>query len=141
MATIAFKQPTSATVRFLGVKAGVRYWEDATVNGRPDDDGTLIPSRAGGTWSPTIDLDAGTVVDWPAGTTASIHYKVCDDGVYTLLSETGEQVRQIEGYVPQIMSPGKNGYGDYIIMEIDGAGSIADWRVTLEEFQENDDED
>jgi hypothetical protein len=29
----------------LHVKAGVRYWEDATVNGEEDTDGSFIPFR------------------------------------------------------------------------------------------------
>lgn len=138
MASIALKQPVTATVSFLRVEAGVRYWEDATVNDQSDEDGTLIPFRNGDMWCPTIDLEGGTVIDWPKGTTASIHYKVCDEGVYTLLDAALQEVRKIEGYVPAIMSPGGSGYGDYIIMEIDGDGAIAKWRVTLDEFEEDE---
>jgi hypothetical protein len=138
MATVTIKQTVDALVRFLKVEAGVRYWEDADVNDEPDEDGKLIPFRVGDTWCPTIDLDGGFVVDWPKATTANVHYKVCDEGVYTLLDDTGEPVRQIEGYVPKIMSPGGSGYGDYIIMSIDGEGSIADWRVSLDEFDGDD---
>jgi hypothetical protein len=139
MATVAFSQPVTATVRFLKVEAGVRYWEDATVNGTEDEDGSLIPFRSGDAWAPTIDLDSGCVVDWPADTTARVHYKVCDDGTYALLNEAGDIVRKVEGYVPAILSPGGDGYGDYIIMEIDGAGAITNWRVTLDEFEEGED--
>lgn len=138
MASIAFKQSVSADVMFLKAEAGVRYWEDAEVNGQADEDGNLIPFRSGDTWCPLIDIDSGTVVDWPSGVTADIHYKVCDDGVYTLLNEEREPVRQIEGYVPKIMAPGGDGYGDYIIMKIDGDGRVAGWNVNLDEFQEDE---
>lgn len=124
----------SVNARFLVIEAGVRYWEDATVNGVSDDDGDLIPFRDGSVWRPTIDLDTGKVEHWPQGTTASIHYKVCDDGRYMLFDADRDQLAAIEGYVPEIMSPGGNGYGDYIIMDIDEGGVIANWRVTLDEF-------
>jgi hypothetical protein len=135
MATIAFSRPVTATVKFLKVEAGVRYWEDADVNDQSDNEGDLMPFRSGDMWCPTIDLDSGVVVDWPRGTSAHIHYKVCDEGVYTLLDGSLAPVRKIEGYVPKIMSPGGDGYGDYIIMDIDGDGAISDWRVTLDEFE------
>lgn len=121
-------------VAFLKVDAGVRYWEDATVNGESDDDGALIPCRSGDCWCPTIDLATGIIEGWPAGTTASIHYKVCDAGRYTLLDAERNEVKHIDGYVPKIMCPGDNGYGDYIIMKIDGAGKIAGWSLDLSEF-------
>ena len=62
----------------LRVSAGVRYWEDASVNGVEDTDGTLIPFRKGDLWCPIIDLETGQIYDWPAGANAYIHYKVCD---------------------------------------------------------------
>ena len=68
------------------------------------------------------------------GTTADIHYKVCDDGVYTLLDEGGAKIVAKDGYVPDIMCPEGEGYGDYIIMKIDGKGNIANWNPMLGEF-------
>lgn len=119
---------------FLQVSAGVRYWENATVNGQKDTEGDLIPFRYGDYWKPKIHIDAGTVIDWPEGTTADIHYKVCDDGVYTLLDEGGAKILEQDGYVPDIMCPEREGYGDYIIMKIDGSGKIANWKQTQAGF-------
>jgi hypothetical protein len=126
-------------VKYLKVEAGVRYWEDATVNGEEDSDGGLIPFRNGGCWSPVIDLETGTVENWPGGTVADVHYKVCDDGRYTLLNEDREVVKTIDGYVPDIMCPEESGYGDYIIMKIDGGGKISGWTVDLDDFCRKDD--
>lgn len=70
----------------------------------------------------------GQIVNWPTGVTASIHYKVCDDGIYTLLGETMDVVKAIEGYVPGIMCPEENGYGDYVIMSIAADGLIQGWK-------------
>jgi hypothetical protein len=135
---LAMQEVTEAQVELLKVEAGVRYWEDATVNGVSDDDGTLIPFRSGDCWCPTINLDSGTILEWPEGVEASIHYKVCDAGTYTLLDDSGADVRTINGYVPSILSPGGSGYGDYIIMKVDGAGKIENWRVDLEPFEDED---
>lgn len=121
-------------VRYLFAQCGVRYWEDASVNGTADDDGARIPFRQGDTWAPVIDLDAGRVVDWPEGVTAKVHYKVCDEGVYRLLDADREVICEIDGYVPKIMCPGGEGYGDYVIMSIGPDGAIADWRLDLSEF-------
>lgn len=111
----------------IRVNAEVRYWEDATVNGVEDTDGSLIPLRFETLWSPTIDLDTGRVRDWPEGTTADIHYKVCDAGEYELIDADGNMVALKSGYVPDMLSVGDNGYGDYIIMEIGPAGLIKGW--------------
>jgi len=116
-------------VRYLAARCGVRYWEDATVNGVEDSNGSLIPCRDGDDWAPLIDIDAGRIIDWPAGTVADLHYKVCDDGTYQLRDEDNIGVRRISGYVPSIMCPEGDGYGDYVKMKIDGEGRIANWKA------------
>lgn len=109
--------------------------EDATVNGVEDKDGSLMPFMEGGKWCPVINFETGIIKDWPKGTTADIHYKVCDDGSYSLIDETGESVLAIiEDYVPSILSPKENGYGDYIIMDVDENGQIADWLPDITDF-------
>lgn len=123
-------------VKYLQAECGVRYWEDATVDGVEDEAGSLIPHRSGDCWSPIIELAAGRVVDWPEGVTASTHYKVCDDGRYVLLDGDMNKVVEIDGYVPTMLSPGGNGYGDYVIMTIGPDGRIENWRVDLEPFVE-----
>jgi hypothetical protein len=122
---------------FLQAECGVRYWEDAAVNGVEDEDGSLIPMRVGDTWRPLIDLATGAVVGWPEGVTADIHYKVCDDGRYALLDADGERLRDMEGYVPGMLSPGGSGYGDYVIMKIGPDGKIENWRADLSYFDED----
>lgn len=114
---------------FIEAQAGVRYWEDATVNGVKDEDGSRIPCRSGETWSPTIELATGKVVGWTEGVTADVHYKVCDDGAYWLLDAGGKRIAKHKSdYVPgDFMCHGDNGYGDYIIMNIGPDGQIADY--------------
>jgi hypothetical protein len=139
MATLEVLERKTVNATLLKVDAEVRYWEDATVNNEEDEEGTLIPCRVGDSWRPTIDIDAGVIRDWPAGTTAKIHYKVCDAGVYTLTDEAGAVVVRKDGYVPAMLSPGGSGYGDYIIMNVGEDGAIANWRVELADFQEEGD--
>jgi len=114
---------------FIEVEAGVRYWEDASVNGAPDEDGTLIPFREGDLWRPKINLETGAVVDWPEGMTADVHYKVCDAGTYWLLDANGSRIAKREdNYVPgAFLCHGDNGYGDYIILSIGADGKIASY--------------
>lgn len=137
MSEITINRPTKVKAKYLKVEAEVRYWEDGTVNGTPDDDDNpTIPCRSNGCWAPVIDLDTGKIENWPGGTTADVHYKVCDAGRYALLDEDRNEIIVIDGYVPEIMWPGGRGFGDYIIMSIGADGQIEDWRVVLGEFED-----
>lgn len=134
--TIELTQIVSKEVNYLKAECSVRYWEDGEVNGVEDTNGELIPLRIKDTWCPIIDLTTGIIENWPEGTTADVHYKVCDDGRYSLLDAEKNVVREIDGYVPKIMSPGGSGHGDYVIMTISADGKIVNWSVSLEEFEE-----
>ena len=135
---IEIKQTKRITVDRLRAECGVRYWEDAIVNGEPDEYGKLIPLRLGDYWCPTIMLETGRILDWPEGTEARVHYKVCDDGRYSLLSPAGEVVVTMDDYVPSMMSPAGNGYGDYVIMSIGHDGVIAGWKADLAYFEDQE---
>jgi hypothetical protein len=114
----------------IEVDARVRYWEDATVDGREDTDGSLIPFRVSDSWCPKIRLADGLVEGWPVGTTADVHYKVCDDGDYWLASE-GRRIAKWAGhYVPdEFLCHGDDaeGFGDYIILRVNAAGRVEGW--------------
>lgn len=111
-----------------------RYWEDATVNGVEDVGGLLIPFRNGTEWEVVIDLPTGRILNWPEGVAATIHYKVCDEGRYWLGTETNPRMfrygRDETSYVPDefLTVPGRRGYGDYIILNVDGSGRIDRYR-------------
>ncbi len=129
-------------IKTLHVAAHVRYWEDATINGVDDEDGSLTPCKEGEMWKPVIDLDTGKILNWEQGKKADIHFKVCDSGSYFIKDTDGKTVLSIEeDYVPDILCPKGEGYGDYIIMDIDENGQIADWKLTLEGFESEDSED
>lgn len=118
------------TPAILHVSAGVRYWQDATVNGKEDEDGTLIPFKVGEFWCPQISLDEGRILNWPQGATAEIHYKVCDCGEYWLEELGGKKAKWKGDYVPDdLLCHGDNGYGDYIILNVNPDGSIKDWEM------------
>lgn len=114
---------------YLEVCAEVRYWEDATVNGTDDTGGALIPCREGQYWTPTIRLADGMVMDWPQGTTADVHYKVCDQGEYWLLDADRNRAAKWTGfYVPNdFLCHGDNSYGDYIIFKVGADGLIENY--------------
>jgi hypothetical protein len=116
----------------IEAEAGVRYWEDASVNGvQEDGDAPTIPMRNGNAWCPRIRITDGVVEDWPAGTTAETHYKVCDQGFYWLTDATGTRLAKWDGhYVPsEFLCHGDSGYGDYIILSIDAEGRIANYEA------------
>ena len=97
---ITINKPTDFEAKFLKVDAGVRYWEDAEVNGVSDID--LYESNGVGKplmpcavqikkepdgciysdhyrWQPLIDIERGQILNWAKGVDANVHYKVCDD--------------------------------------------------------------
>ena len=111
-------------VEYLFVEAGVRYWEDGVINGVEDKDGN-IPCRDGDCWKPLININTGKIINWTQGVRANIHYKVCDNGTYKLLDANMELIKKIRDYVPKMLSPKEEGWGDYIIMDIDTDGKIS----------------
>jgi hypothetical protein len=116
----------------IEAEAGVRYWDDASVNGvQEGEDTPTIPLRKGDAWCPRIRLADGVVGDWPAGTTAETHYKVCDAGIYWLTDATGARLAKWGGYyVPDdFLCHGDEGFGDYIILSIDADGRIANYNA------------
>lgn len=126
---------TEVEVFTLRVNTQVRYWEDSSVNGVEDTEGNLIPCREGESWCPLIDIKTGKITNWEDGKSASVHYKVCDAGQYEVLDERGKIICSIDGYVPKTMCPAENGDGDYIIMEVDEKGIIANWKFYPSDFE------
>jgi hypothetical protein len=128
-------------VKILSVQAHVRYWEDGEIDGEQDTKGNLTPCRQHECWCPEIDVDSGMILNWKQGVKASIHYKVCDEGVYKLKDSQGNVLAEKDGYVPSCMSPKESGYGDYIIMDIDENGQIQDWSFDVNDLGDfNEDE-
>ena len=125
-------------VKYLQVDAGPRFWEDARIDGIEDTSGKLIPCRKKDCWCPKIDLDTGQIVNWEKGVTAYIHYKVCDAGKYTLLDKDNEVIVSTPDYcyVPDFLSPKEEGWGDYMIMEIDENGFIQGFNVCQDDLDE-----
>jgi hypothetical protein len=127
-------------VTTLKVQAGVRYWEDSEFSGvEAEEDGSDTPCKQGDYWCPVIDIATGKILNWTIGITGNIHYKVCDDGKYTLLDADGSIIVEKDGYVPNCMSPKENGYGDYIKMDILSDGTIVDWNPTFNDFTDEED--
>jgi len=123
-------------VTHILAEMGVRYWEDGSVNGVLDNENApTMPLKNGDVWRLKIELATGKIEGWPEGVTASTHYKVCDDGVYSALAADGTVVAKVNDYVPRMMSP-KGGWGDYVIMDIGPDGVIADWSPDLQFFYE-----
>ena len=132
---VAIKVEKEVDLKTLDVDVSGHCWEDATVNGKEDTDGTMIPCRDGDSWCPSIDIDTGQIINWTQGVTADIHYKVRDGGLYHIFDKDGDCVLWIEeDYVPKIMCPGGTGYGDYIIMKVDENGFIQNWKANVDDF-------
>lgn len=109
---------TEIEVKYLVMTVGVRY---------EDEDMPLdFPHRSNNSWSVTIDIDSGQILEWPSGEELDLYMKVCDLGFYNLLNPNRESVASIEnGYVPHGLVPGE--CGDYIDLKISPTGLITNW--------------
>lgn len=138
---VKIKVEKEVDLKLLIVKAGVRYWEDSVVNGKNDTvDGENIPCKIGELWCPQIEIETGRILNWEQGKKAEIHYNVADCLGYEIQSEKGEVVLAAEdGYVPETLAPKERGYGDYIIMDIDENGHIANWEFNFSDFESSED--
>lgn len=128
-------------VKYLQVDAGVRYWEDSEINGQEDSSDIpqmpcVYAKREKFRWMPLINVDNGKIINWNKSVNANIHYKVCDDGEYTLLDNDQKVIIKVNGYVPSILAPSENNFGDYIIMKVDKNGYIQDWHCDEYDIQE-----
>lgn len=146
---VKVKQVVFLDATTILVNANVRYWEDGRINGvRDGTDCPNMPCAVKGDkyyhWMPIIDIETGQIRNWREGTTAEIHYKVCDEFECRIIDEKGGVrclIKDYEGYVPEFMCPKDRGYGDYIIMDIDENGYIQDWdKDEVLNFIENEEE-
>lgn len=128
------------------VNANVKYW-DGEINGMADHTKTprmpcVVKGDKGYRWMPIIDIETGQIRNWRAGTTAEIHYRVYDGFACKIIDEKGDvpcDIKDYEGYVLDFMCPKEDGYGDYIVMDIDENGYIQDWdKEKVLEFIENE---
>lgn len=146
---VTIKVEKDVELKTLLLKANVRYWSDATINGVHFDEDNdesdakakeLMPCIINDVWMPEIEIETGKILNWEQGKKAEIHYKVCDGCGWELKDESGETVLSSDdGYVPDTLCPKENGYGDYIIMDIDENGQIGDWDFSFSDFQESED--
>jgi hypothetical protein len=117
-------------VRYVRVNAAVRYDDEDM----PFD----APMRDGKSWIAMIDLEKRRVLNWPQGKTLEFSMKVCDEGVYELLTADLDVIKKIDGYVPNQLLPGE--YGDYLELKIDENGIITNWlpNANLSNFEDAD---
>jgi len=125
-------------VKILEVQANVRYWEDAEIDGVEDTNGDLTPCRKGDLFCPRIKVETGEIVNWKKGKKAKIHFKVCDEGTYILKDAENNIIHRQESYVPEMLCPAGDGYGDYIIMSVDENGMIENFKVDFDGMLERD---
>lgn len=72
-----------------------------------------------------LHIDERRVLDWD-GTARLIHLKVCDQGRYVLLDESGKELAVIDDwYVPRCVP---QEYGDYVVLDVSSDGTLPAWR-------------
>lgn len=127
--------------RILSIKAYVRFWDDAIVNGKEDNEtNPEIPCYVYSSlheekyWNPIIDVNTGIIINWDKSKNISayVNYKVCDMCEIDYFEDdklicNNETYR----YCPRFLSPDENNFGDYITMHIDTNGKIKNWNINM----------
>ena len=124
------------------------YWQEGEINGTPDID--FIESKGKGSpeipcseqikrkpeseylsdhyvWRPIIDVEYGQIINWDKQVNAYIHYRIYDNFKCIFQNEDGFVITMYNGVVPQFMCPKRDGYGIFIMMDIDECGYIKHW--------------
>ena len=78
-------------------------------------------------WEPIIDIATGQIINWEKGKTAVTNYKVVDECSLAYEDFYGTTTDYVEDYVPDLLCPDDNGYGDYMYMTINADGFIDNW--------------
>jgi hypothetical protein len=93
----------------------------------------------GNRWVAHVNIDTGKIAGWPSVGARKMFTKVCDAGIYKLVTATGAILATIVGYVPHGVVPGE--FGDYVDLRIDETGTITNWpeRPDISAFFRDDD--
>lgn len=83
-----------------------------------------------------INCKTGKVLNWPEGVEYDFTYRKIVDTGYYQLTYNGEVVASRDGYVPECL--GHDGYGDYLMFEINKDGYIEDWEFGQDDVCEID---
>ena len=135
-ATIKVKKDVD--IRIVRISIAPRYIGDSDDDDIPSDFPLLDLGR--GVWNADVLIDTGEIVDWPKGDPRSMHVKVCDAGIYSLLDAEGNVLAEHDGYVPHGVVPGS--YGDYVELTINENGVITNWPKdpSLDDFFNRDED-
>lgn len=140
---VKIKIEKEVELKNLIVNAEPRYWEDSSIDGVSSSEiGEFFPCKNGDNWQPVIDIESGKILNWDFGKKAVIHFKTADQCAYSISDINGGIVLIKDwSYVPDILCPVGDGFGDYIIMDIDENGVIDKWEKEkiLECFESEDD--
>lgn len=138
---------TTEEVELAGAECWIhpRYWEDSEINGVADDAENpkmpLIAEHLGEkAWHIIINFDTGQICNWPQGTTASVHYKSCDENYIHILDDQLGVVKEYDGYVPDFLCPKEMNDGDYVVMDIDENGFIQGFNNNLDDIFDDEED-
>lgn len=134
------KNTTTAKPETLHVKAKVRRyeggWELGIIDGEEDTpDGKNAVCKDGDYFVPIINIKTGQILNWEQGKTAHISYKITDECYWELRDSNNVVISSNEDYVPNTLSPAEEGWGDYMIMNIDKNGFIDKWKFNRKDFK------
>ncbi|MBR5983387.1 MAG: hypothetical protein IK025_06675 [Bacteroidales bacterium] len=90
-------------------------------------------------WVVTIDLTTHKIIEWKQEYgDMYLFTKVVDDGTYSLLDENKNELYRIDGYVPNNLLPEKDGFGDYLTLQVNEDGIIENWydEINFKDFIE-----
>lgn len=122
--------------RYLRLTIPVYYFEEFAFEKHYTEN--LFPCRTkDGNFQVTVDLSTHKILEWKDSFgSLNLFSKVVDCGSYSLLDADKKEFFRIDGYVPNSILPEKDGFGDYLTLNIDTHGVISNWyeRISFKDF-------
>lgn len=136
-------KPVNVEFDKIEIMAFIRHYDDSSwedINSENDwmpckKDGSDLPGSADDYFRIVIDIESGSIYNWPNDNKRyHVFSKVCDE-FYALIRDknTGDIILNYEGYVPSFMAIENEGYGDYVDFIIEN-GKIRNWSFNIEHF-------
>ena len=138
-------RPVNVEFNKIETMSFIRYCDDSSWKNINSEDGWIpckkdgsdLPCLAEDYLSITIDIETGTIDNWPKDNNCYHIFSKVRDKFYTIIRDknTNEVILSYEGYVPSFMAIEDEGYGDYIDFIVEN-GTIRNWSFTKKHFNE-----
>ena len=124
-----YSQPEYQVPMYMSVKIPIDFYEEEDWDKyEPVKKFVEKTTKTYGKLEIFIDLKEHKILDWDENCHEThLFEKVVDRGIYILYGKEWNEITRIESYVPNKCLPEKDGFGDYLTLDIDNKVVISNW--------------